>query len=467
MSVEVRPGGVACNLKCTYCYQNPLRIAGNYTKGKVNLDRIKQRLLEYNTSFTVFGGEALANPKELLEELWKFGYENWGQNGVQTNGALIDDEWIKLFKKYNVHVGFSIDGPDELNDARWAGSLEDTREATRKSIENLKKVLDNGVGASLIVTLHKANAGDDEKLYRLLEWLREIHEWGVKSIRLHVLEVDDEISKRLYYLPPERVIEVFDKIKDWAEKNLPSLTIDIYQDIKRLYSSDKDSRVTCIWRPCDVYNTRSVQGIEADGSKSNCGRTNKDGVEWVKADKETAMRQVALYYTPQEYGGCQGCKYFLYCKGNCPGTGIDGDWRNKSEYCSLWKSLFRRFEEEALARGLKPVVSNDTLRKATEEELINAWSLGDLIYLEEAINRAKRRIESSLSFSVEVKGQANATGDRDHVDYHLDRPHIDHLDDNPAHVDHKDHIDHYDDLGNQGPSTSMPGHKDHLDYSKR
>lgn len=29
MSVELRPLGVQCNIKCTYCYQNPLRDAGN------------------------------------------------------------------------------------------------------------------------------------------------------------------------------------------------------------------------------------------------------------------------------------------------------------------------------------------------------------------------------------------------------------------------------------------------------
>jgi len=467
VSVEVRPGGVACNLKCTYCYQNPLRIAGNFVKGPLNLDRIKRRLKEYNTNFTVFGGDALVNPKHVLEDLWKFGYENWKQNGVQTNGALIDDEWIELFKKYNVHVGFSIDGPDELNDARWAGTLEDTREATRKSIENLKKVLDSGVRASLIVTLHKANADTDEKLYRLLNWLKEVHSWGVSSIRLHVLEVDDELSRKLYYLPPERVIEVFDKIKAWAEKNMPELRIDIYRDIQRLMRENDDAHATCIWRVCDPYNTHSVRGIEADGSSSNCGRTNKDGVEWLKAEKETAMRQVALYYTPQEYGGCQGCKYFLYCKGNCPGTGIGGDWRNKSEYCPLWKSLFEKFEREALAKGLSPIVSNTPLREATEKALVYAWSNGELITLAEAVRRARRMLSAdnvNLPYQVEVKG------------------HLDHVDDGTMHIDHKDHLDHFDDHDDDGhvdhhdhqdthfdhydapPDEEHVDHQDHLDH---
>ncbi len=28
------------------------------------------------------------------------------------------------------------------------------------------------------------------------------------------------------------------------------------------------------------------------------------------------------------------------CKGQCPGTAIDRDWRNRSEHCAVWKALF-------------------------------------------------------------------------------------------------------------------------------
>ncbi|CNK64389.1 galns arylsulfatase regulator (Fe-S oxidoreductase) [Yersinia frederiksenii] len=35
---------------------------------------------------------------------------------LQTNGTLIDDEWISLFEKYLVNVSISIDGPKHIND---------------------------------------------------------------------------------------------------------------------------------------------------------------------------------------------------------------------------------------------------------------------------------------------------------------------------------------------------------------
>ena len=46
-----------------------------------------------------------------LEELWAWGLEKFGFNGVQTNGTLVNDNHIRLFKQYKVQVGLSIDSP--------------------------------------------------------------------------------------------------------------------------------------------------------------------------------------------------------------------------------------------------------------------------------------------------------------------------------------------------------------------
>src|SRR5882672_1324319 len=83
--------------------------------------------------FILFGGEPLLVLAPDLERLWAWGLERWGENGIQTNGVLIRDEHIRMFKQYRVHVGISLDGPSELNDVRWAGTLERTRDATARS----------------------------------------------------------------------------------------------------------------------------------------------------------------------------------------------------------------------------------------------------------------------------------------------------------------------------------------------
>jgi len=118
MTVELRPLGVHCNLACQYCYQNTQRAAGNL-RAQYDMDRMKQALAEEGREFSLFGGEALLVPEEDLEDLWSWGLQKFGSNSVQTNGTLITPRHIELFRKYNVSVGISIDGPGELNDIRW------------------------------------------------------------------------------------------------------------------------------------------------------------------------------------------------------------------------------------------------------------------------------------------------------------------------------------------------------------
>ena len=188
MGVEVRPLGVRCNIQCLYCYQQPEREAGNVAR-EYDLGKIRAAIETEGQEFTLFGGEPLLVLERDLEDLWALGLERFGRNGIQTNGALINDRHVELFRRYRVQVGISIDGPGELNDARWAGTLAKTREATRRTEENIEKLIGAGVVPSLIVTLHRLNAGADRR-QRLCDWIRELDALGVRDARLHLLEID-------------------------------------------------------------------------------------------------------------------------------------------------------------------------------------------------------------------------------------------------------------------------------------
>ena len=95
-------------------------------------------------------------------------------------------------------------------------------------------------------------------------------------------------------------------------------------------------------------------------------------------------RYLALYQTPQEIGGCQGCRFFLMCKGQCPGTAIDGDWRNRTEHCAVWKELFTHFEAELQLGGDEPI-SCSVRREEIEQAFIQRWSKGKTVIMEEVL----------------------------------------------------------------------------------
>lgn len=389
-----------------------MRDAGNYGAEKpYDMEKMLKALEKEGADFTVFGGEPLLVPLNDLERIWAFGLERYKQNGVQTNGVLITPEHIEAFKRYKVHVGFSLDGPDELNDSRWAGTTERTREATAKSHANLRAVVEAGVPRSVIITLYQGNASA-ERLPRLLAWLEELDRIDVRHVRIHLLEVDHPLVEKRMQLTPEENLTALRAITV-LERTLPRARFDILTDMRNLLAA-QDDNVTCIWNPCDPYTTDAVRGVDGQGNRMNCGRTNKDGIPRLKATRPGYERQVILYHTPQKFGGCQGCRFFLMCKGQCPGTAINGDWRNRSEQCPVWFGLFEELEAEFVADGRMPLSLADD-RLAMEASIVNVWAQGKRVTLKAARERLR-----SGGLAPVLSGEADWHGDVPHGDEHGD-----------------------------------------------
>jgi uncharacterized protein len=371
MTIEVRPLGVKCNIQCQYCYQEPQRDA-RAAQVHYDMGLMKQALEEAGRPFSLFGGEPLLMPKPDLEELWRWGYQKFGRNSVQTNGTLIDDDHVRMFRDYHVQVGVSIDGPGLLNDARWHGSLEQTRASTEKTEAAIARLCSEGVPPSIIVTLNRANASSD-RLPALIDWVRELDSSGVRWLRLHLMEADSAQVREKYALMDNENIAALRRFRA-AQRELRLLHIDLFDDMRDMLVG-KDEKTTCVWHACDSYTTNAVQGIEGHGQRSNCGRTNKDGIDFVKASATGYERTLVLFATPQENGGCQGCRFFLMCKGQCPGTSIDGDWRNRTEHCAVWKALFDDIERDLLDSGELPI-STSPQREELEQAMLSSWVHG-------------------------------------------------------------------------------------------
>lgn len=371
MTVELRPLGVHCNIACQYCYQNPQRDAGN-TGRQYDLDVMKRAVLEEGGPFTLFGGEPLLIPEEDLEDLWAWGFEQFGRNSVQTNGTLINEAHVRMFKRYNVRVGISIDGPGELNDVRWSGSLEKTRADTARTEAAIARLCFEGIPPTLIVTLHRNNATPD-KLPLMHEWFRRLDRMGVPAARLHVLESESQLIREKYSLSTGENIRALMSFAE-LEAELMGMTLDIFREVEDLLQG-RDGDVGCVWRGCDPYTTKAVRGVEGSGQKSNCGRTNKDGIDFVKSEQPGFERYLALYQTPQGDGGCRNCRFFLMCKGQCPGTSGEGDWRNRTEHCEIWMEVFEHVERRLVERGVNPL-SLAPERTSVERALLDCWAEG-------------------------------------------------------------------------------------------
>lgn len=427
MTIEVLPVGTRCALSCRMCYQGSVRAAGNQESDDYDMEAMKKALAKENHRFSVFGGEPLLMPIDDLEELWRWGKERFGQNSVQTSATCVTERHFEMFKKYKVSVGVSLEGPGELNDIRWAGTSEKTREATKRAEEVVDRLLEEGHVPSLITTLSRGNAAPG-RLPRLLDWYRDLDSRGLRHVNLHLLEIEDETVRQEWALTEEENIRALTACAD-LQPHLRQLRFQPITDMAQLLLGN-DASTTCNWNACDPYTTRAVRGINGQGHLVNCGRTNKAGVEMQKADCELLVRPVALYHVPQEAGGCQDCRYWYACKGSCPGQGIGRDWRRKTEHCGTLQRVFDSLETRLASLGFRPVSSDEPRRKATETKMLEAFSAGDPTW----ITRIPISVHRALNGESTAPGKG---GNREHGDV----AHGDHSDVARPVISHGDHTD--------------------------
>ena len=140
-----------CNLNCSYCYMynkgdTSFRLRPKFMTAEVataTLHRIAsyaRRRQFAGIEIALHGGEPL-----LAGHAWMRWFLETSQQiassegvifelGLQTNGTLLDDEWVELFSRFNVQLGISCDGPPEWHDAvridhAGSGSYAEVRRA--------------------------------------------------------------------------------------------------------------------------------------------------------------------------------------------------------------------------------------------------------------------------------------------------------------------------------------------------
>lgn len=113
-----------CNLDCDYCYLPDRASTARMAPATAAL--AAQRLLDDGLVGEELGvvwhaGEPTTVPPAWYEEAFGglqqvLGAHTQVRHSLQTNATLIDDTWCALLKRWQVHVGVSIDGPAPLHD---------------------------------------------------------------------------------------------------------------------------------------------------------------------------------------------------------------------------------------------------------------------------------------------------------------------------------------------------------------
>ena len=121
-----------CNIDCTYCYvfngvddsyktdppkltpEKCIEVASYLRQASESLN-LKKLQIDFH------GGEPMLIGKRRFSEYCEVFNEVLGSVvdlslAIQTNATLIDEEWVRLFSKYKVSPGVSLDGNKLIND---------------------------------------------------------------------------------------------------------------------------------------------------------------------------------------------------------------------------------------------------------------------------------------------------------------------------------------------------------------
>ncbi len=183
-----------CNLDCDYCY-----LPDRQSKNQLSLDVLTAifdkifavNFLEKNLTVAWHAGEPLSVPISFYEKAFeiietlkeKFNLSSLRiTHTLQTNGTLINQSWCDLFKKYDVKVGVSIDGPEFIHDAhRKTRTGLGTFGATMRGISWLQK---NDIVFSVICVLTALSLEHGDEI------LKFFVDQDIKHIGFNVEEIE-------------------------------------------------------------------------------------------------------------------------------------------------------------------------------------------------------------------------------------------------------------------------------------
>lgn len=341
MYVMAKAVGAACNLACEYCYytekKHLYRDDAHHVMSDEVLERFTRQYIEAQTMneilFTWHGGEPLMRPVSFYEKAIRlqqqYGKGKTINNCFQTNGTLINDEWAAFFKRHNMLVGVSIDGPQLYHDAyRRSRGGEPSFAQVMRGIEILNR---HGVDWNAMAVVNNLNAEAPLAFYHffkeigchyiqftpVVERIKE-HEDG-----RHLASLADEeaLSLAPFSVTPGQwgrfLCEIFD---EWVRQDVGTYFIQLFDATLANYAGVAPG-------VCAMAESCGHAGVmEYNGDLYSCdhfvfpeyrlGNIHQQTLtEMLYGPRQTAFGNNKKATLPQQ---CRECKHLNICHGECP-----------------------------------------------------------------------------------------------------------------------------------------------------
>lgn len=160
-----------CNISCNYCY-----LAGRDDSRRMSPEVVQaaarqlaaSRLLDQSLGVVWHAGEPLTAGLKFYDEAFADFERLLGNrvrigHSIQTNATLIDERWCELFKRWDIRVGVSLDGPADLHDKhRKTRQGRSTFTTVMRGVEALQR---EGVDFHVIAVLTEDSLARADEIY--------------------------------------------------------------------------------------------------------------------------------------------------------------------------------------------------------------------------------------------------------------------------------------------------------------
>lgn len=363
-----------CNFRCRYCYlHNSTKLSQQTLNAEFIcsvLNQFKEQIQNKQQKFKLIwhGGEPLLWGEENYKKVFEFiGNELPSldvQNSIQCNLSLITPSYIELFKRYNVKVGFSLDGEKEINDAQRV--FVDGEGTFDKIMGNLELCRKNGLKVGCVTVCSKKHVGKIKRLYHFMN----SHKLNFKLNPLfetgEAVKEKDELSiTALEYA--DMMIELFDL--GMADKN----NVIVEENLLEMGSSV----ATGVTKHCLFgYNCQdNFLAIAPTGDVMPCGRFCDNDLlqysygnlhEEALGDIMARVKQTETYKRAEyiAQSGCAKCKWYHICHGGCLHDGFlaSGDFKHKTFLCPAYKKIFAHIEKRIQEDNLEEAETPNSIR---------------------------------------------------------------------------------------------------------
>lgn len=176
-----------CNLRCKYCYEfnrnDNLYNNDMISEEKLNeiIERVAKIFPDSHVLWMLHGGESTINGLDYFKSFIKAirhvrnNYKVNFQIALQTNGVLLNDEWIKFIEENTDllserTVSISIDGPKVINDTTRVNVCGSS--SYDKIIDSIKKIEKSKLTYSTISVIGSHNVCHPEEMYNFFKNLQ-------------------------------------------------------------------------------------------------------------------------------------------------------------------------------------------------------------------------------------------------------------------------------------------------------